>query len=383
MQHAMNRPHRTARARSVGAAAVLLLAAVVSIVATSGPASSHVASATGYAQLTQGPGNDVSVTLMLDIEMLVTDVRLGRGTSHSPQDLTGAERALAAEKPAVARRLEQRVRMYVDGVSCPQRLDGTGVEENAGTVYGRLDLRFVCPDTFDGPYHLEYEMFTAPEVEARHDSLIVGYQLVGESGRTVLDSEVTDMSVGHGSPLATAGRFLVVGGEHIVFGWDHLLFVLALALGARQVRDLVKVASLFTAAHSITLVAVTAGMVAVPAAVVEPLIALSITYVAVENLLARGMTRQRMLTVFVFGLLHGMGFAGSLRMDDELSWGLLGALLSFNIGIELAQLLFLAVAFPLFLALRRRPWTARTLTGGTLAVAAAGAFWFVQRLALT
>lgn len=377
-----NKPHIARRARSVAASVTLLLAAVVAVVATSGPASGHVTSSTGYAQLVQGAGNDVGVVLMLDIEMLAGDVGLGGGTSHSPRELADAERALAAGEPMVARRLEEGVRVYVDGVRCLQRLGGTGVEENAGTVYARLDLQFACPDSFAGPYHLEYELFTAPEAEAPHDSLIVSYQLAGETGRTILDRDVTAMSVGEGSPVVTAGRFLIVGGEHVLFGWDHLLFVLALLLGARQVRDLVTVASLFTAAHSVTLIAVTLGVVAVPAAVVEPLIALSITYVAVENLLGRGLTRWRMLAVFAFGLLHGMGFAGSLRMDDELSWGLLGALLSFNVGIELGQILVLALAFPLVLALRRHRWTAHTLTGGTLAVAAAGAFWFLQRVAL-
>lgn len=372
----------TGRARPVGAAMTLLLAALVSVVAMSGPAFGHVTSTTGYAQLVQSAGNDVSMTLLLDIEMLLGDVGLGGGTSHSPRELAGAARALAADEPALTRLSESGVRVYDDGVSCPGRVEGTGVEENAGTVYGRLDLRFVCPDSFDGPYRLEYDPFTAPGAKAAHDSLIVGYQLAGESGRTVLDREVTAMTVGEGSPLVTAGRFLVVGGKHILLGWDHLLFVLALLLGARQVRDLVKVASLFTVAHSVTLIAVSVGMVEVPAVVVEPLIALSITYVAVENLFGREMTRRRMLAVFAFGLLHGMGFAGSLRMDDEVSWGLLRALLSFNVGIELGQLLILALVFPLVWALRRHRWTAPTINVGTLAVAAAGALWFLQRLGL-
>lgn len=378
----MNRSRRAGRARSGCAALTLLLAPVVSVVSMSDPASGHVTSTTGYAQLAQIAGDDVSMTLLLDIEMLLGDVGLGGGTSHSPRDLAGAARALAADEPALSRRVEAGVRVYEDGVSCPVRLDGTGVEENAGTVYGQLDLRFVCPDSFDGPYHLEYDLFTAPDAKAQQDALIVGYQLAGESGRTVLDREVSTMSVGDGSPLVTAGRFLVVGGKHILFGWDHLLFVLALLLGARQVRDLVKVASLFTVAHSVTLITTSVGMVGIPAVVVEPLIALSITYVAVENLFGREMTRRRMLAVFAFGLLHGMGFAGSLRMDDEMSWRLLGALLSFNVGIELGQLLFLALAFPLVWTLRRYRWTAPTITAGTVAVATAGAFWFMQRLGL-
>jgi hypothetical protein len=353
-------------------------------VGMSTPAAAHVASATGYAQLSAvgNGGNDVAMTLMLDVELVTASAGLDRGVSNSPEEIAGAERALAADANLIARHLQDQVGLYVDGVACGQRLDRTGVEEHEGTVYGRLDLVFDCPESFDGTFQLEYDAFTAPDAEVQRDALVVSYQLAGESSRAVLDRDQRTLTVGQGSAATSAGRFVLLGGKHILFGWDHLLFVVALLLGSRRVRELLTVASLFTLAHSVTLALVALDLVAVPASVVEPLIALSITAVALENLLGWGVTRQRKVAVFGFGLLHGMGFAGSLRLDDDLSWGLFGSILSFNVGIELGQVFVLAVVFPLVLALRQHRWTATTLPVATIAVAAVGLAWFVQRVGL-
>lgn len=369
----------------------MLLVAAVVVSGAAAPAAAHVGSATGYAQLRSADPegraddtdrNDVSMTLVLDVELVTAGAGLRSGVSNSPEEISRAREALAAEASRVARHLEPQVRLYVDGVACGQALEGTGVEENEGTVYGRLDLIFDCPEAFDGSYKLEYDAFTAAGAPAQHDALVVGYQLAGSTGRAVLDPERRALIVGDGSTASATGRFVLFGGKHLLLGWDHLLFVVALALGARRMRDLVTVASLFTLAHSVTLATAALGLVAAPARVVEPLIALSIGFVALENLLGRGVSRHRMAVVFVFGLLHGLGFAGSLRLDDEPSWALVTSLLGFNLGIELGQLLVLAAVFPLVLLLRRRRWSAAILPVGTVAVAAVGLFWFAQRLVL-
>jgi hypothetical protein len=367
-----------------------LLFAVTAVVwGADAPAAAHVGSATGYTQLRSADTdadaegadrNDVSMTLMLDVELVTASAGVRSGVSNSPGEISRAGEALAGEAPRVARHLESRVRLYVDGVACGQALTDTGVEENEGTVYGRMELVFDCPEAFDGFYKLEYDAFTPADAAVQHDALVVGYQLAGESGRAVLDPQQRTLSVGDGSAAAATGRFVLFGAEHILLGWDHLLFVVALLLGSRRPRDLVTVASLFTLAHSVTLATVALDLVAVPARVVEPLIALSISFIALENLLGRGVTRTRMVTVFGFGLLHGMGFAGSLRLDDEISWGLVTSLLGFNLGIELGQVLVLAVVFPLLMLLRRHPWSAALLPWSTVAVAAVGLAWFVQRL---
>jgi hypothetical protein len=214
----VRRTGRPAGRRRAGAALALLLAVTALTVGAGAPAVAHVTSPTGYAQLrsagTAGSGeadrNDVAMTLMLDVEMVTSGAGLGDGASNDPEEIADAREALAADAALIARHLEDRVRLYVDGVACRQSLGGTGVEENQGTVYGSLEAAFDCPESFDGSYELEYDMFTGPDAQVEHDSLVVGYQLAGESGRAVLDRGQRVLSVGDGSTAAATGRFVLL-----------------------------------------------------------------------------------------------------------------------------------------------------------------------------
>ncbi len=186
--------------------------------------------------------------------------------------------------------------------------------------------------------------------------------------------------------------FVWLGMEHILTGWDHLVFLVALLLIAAKLGSVVRLVTAFTVAHSITL-ALTALRVIGPPSFVEPVIAASIIYVALENLalkdqpldsasgLARDKHRWRWLLVFVFGLVHGMGFGGVL-VEMELTRPVT-ALLGFNLGVELGQLAVVAVVFPLLMLARRREVLYRKgiLRLGSLAAAGAGLVWFVQRIA--
>jgi hypothetical protein len=123
------------------------------------------------------------------------------------------------------------------------------------------------------------------------------------------------------------------------------------------------------------------GWVEVPAEIVEPLIALSIAYVAVQTALG-GRSRYRLPVVFGFGLLHGLGFAGSVSFGGDAAGRLLESLLSFNVGIEVGQALIVATLFPLLLLIRRYGWSAAAQAGAASAAAAIGVFWFAERLPL-
>jgi hypothetical protein len=184
--------------------------------------------------------------------------------------------------------------------------------------------------------------------------------------------------------------------EHILLGFDHLLFVLALLLLVKGWRRLVATITGFTVAHSLTLAAATVGWVQVPQAPVEAVIALSIMFVAVEILHQRqGRTgiasRWPWVVAFGFGLLHGLGFAGALREIGLPDQAIPAALLSFNVGVEAGQLLFVAVVF-LFLRLATHAmgrWesgsdrTARLPAAATppvsYAIGILAGFWFVER----
>ena len=184
---------------------------------------------------------------------------------------------------------------------------------------------------------------------------------------------------------AVLQKFVPSGIHHILIGPDHLLFLFGLLLLGGGVRQLLLVVTAFTVAHSITLSLAVLNIVTPPARLVEPIIALSIVYVGVDNLLARGGRDMRVWIALVFGLIHGFGFASVLR-EMGLPGGALGwSLFSFNLGVEVGQLAVVLVVAALLGAIRARSAVAgqRIAVGGSIAVIAAGAFWFVERVFLS
>ncbi len=181
----------------------------------------------------------------------------------------------------------------------------------------------------------------------------------------------------------TIWLYLCLGFTHIVpKGLDHICFVLGLFLLSLRIRPLLAQTAAFTVAHSITLGLTMLGLVSLPARIVEPLIALSIAYVAIENLATSELKRSRVVLVFAFGLIHGMGFAGVLKDLGLPRSQFVPALVSFNVGVEAGQL---AVILAAFLAVGwwagKKPWyRQRVVIPASLAIAAIGLFWTVQRI---
>jgi len=191
--------------------------------------------------------------------------------------------------------------------------------------------------------------------------------------------------------------YFVLGVEHILTGVDHLLFVLALLFLVGNWRRLIATVTAFTVAHSITLAAATVGLVHVPQAPVEASIALSVVFVAAEILQVSqgkaGLTaRAPWIVAFVFGLLHGFGFAGALREVGLPEMDIPLALLFFNVGVEAGQLLFIAGIVATLMAVsqvverrasaKRGPWAAEDYVRTPVAyiIGSVAAFWVVQRV---
>lgn len=182
----------------------------------------------------------------------------------------------------------------------------------------------------------------------------------------------------------TAWRYLALGFTHIVpYGLDHMLFVLGIFLLSGRLRTVLWQVSAFTIAHSITLGLSIYGLIAVPPSIVEPLIAVSIAYVAIENLFLRELKPWRVALVFAFGLLHGMGFAGALKELGLPPSEFLTALVTFNIGVEAGQLAVIAAAFLLVgWHCSHRDWyRRRVVVPVSVMIAATAAYWTVARLA--
>lgn len=182
--------------------------------------------------------------------------------------------------------------------------------------------------------------------------------------------------------LTVAGRYLVLGFLHILpRGLDHILFVLGLFLLSTRLAPLLWQVSAFTLAHTVTLALSTFGLVQLSPAIVEPLIALSIAYVAVENVLVSELKPWRPAVVFLFGLLHGLGFAGVLSELGLPEGEYLTALLTFNAGVELGQLAVILLALLILGPFRHRPWyRKRVVVPLSAVIAAMGIFWAVQRV---
>ncbi len=173
--------------------------------------------------------------------------------------------------------------------------------------------------------------------------------------------------------------FTVLGVEHIFEGYDHILFLLALIVVGGRLMYLVKIVSAFTLAHSITLILAALEWVSLPGKLIEAGIALSIAYVAAENLWLRRADHRWILT-FCFGLVHGFGFANVLRELGLPSKGLVASLLAFNVGVEIGQVVIVAVLFPLILWLARRAYQRQVVVGVSVVILLFGLGWFIDRV---
>ena len=242
-----------------------------------------------------------------------------------------------------------------------------------------FDLELSCPE---GPVTLSCDYGMDVERTAEVVCAIDGSAHVFRQG--ALDYVV-------GTPptlLAQLVSFVRLGTLHVFTGIDHVLFVLSLLLGAasaaaadtrRTLRRVVGIVTGFTLGHSLTLVVAVLGIVQLPSALTESLIALSIVIVAVHNLFDEN-PRGRALASAGFGLIHGFGFASALAAIGLPRRGTVATLLAFNVGIELAQLLLVLACFPALVWARRRPWfRARLFVPACYIIAGVAALWFVKR----
>jgi hypothetical protein len=289
-------------------------------------------------------------------------------------------RAMAGSRPdaeRIAEVMRQAVVFRVDGAPCrPGRI---AVQDVGAGLKALLDYALHCPAA---PGRLELEedwtdlfgehYVTIATIGSQHGG---GEHLLGRESRRIAVDLATPISSG-------LVGFVRLGVEHILTGYDHLLFLFALLIGASNFWRVLGIASMFTVAHSITLSMAVLGLVNAPAAVVEPLIALSIIWVAIENMLGEGRVWHRLAIAFVFGLVHGLGFADALLPLSLAGWSLVRALAGFNLGVELGQAIAICLVLPLMLLIGRLARGGWVYRYASLAVAAAGAYWLVERIHL-
>lgn len=318
-------------------------------------------------------GRDARVTLEMN----------GRDVAAALRQPALVERGIdAGVLPALRGALDdyvrRRVELAIGTVACHAE---SGVPVLRGD-HVLLDLAWRCPPA-QGDLAYRVTLFHEIDPAARHAVSVTGdVKRVG-----LLSAASPRLSLGAVAPgmLEVAGHYLLAGAEHIAIGYDHIAFLLAVIVWGRRFRPLFQVVTAFTAAHSVTLTLAALDVVRPPSSVVEFLIALSVVYVAVENFFVRDLAGRWRVT-FLFGLVHGFGFAAVLREYGLPPETLVPALAAFNVGVELGQLAIVLASLGLFAVLdraggrsggERDPRLVRIVSGGVILL---GLFWMVQRL---
>ena len=274
-----------------------------------------------------------------------------------------------------------------------------------GKVAKHKSVRSRLDESKNVEVHLDFDavVFSSLEIQSKLiASLPFGHrqylQVRDSAGETVFERLLTgsaDSATVHmphtGASMAAFGairsfvNFLSLGVRHILTGYDHLLFLFGLLLVARGFFAALNIITSFTIAHSITLAVATLRVVQIPSRIVEPLIAASIVFVGVENLLRGGIPKSRRLLTFGFGLIHGFGFASALREAGIASSAgrIVLPLFSFNLGVEFGQVMVAGVALPVIWKLRENPmFVARWAPVCSAAVVLLGSFWLVERVCI-
>jgi len=338
---------------------------------------------------------NVNVELRANLERILTGINTGKAEPSDTYDtlrvLTGEQ--LKAKLGAMEAQVLQAIWLHADTGPVALQLEDASIPEPGYLQSPRIsELRFIG--------QLESDT-TALQVyyPARFGESTVRLGQVGADSGNVEwspwqwsrnDEPTTafSLAVTANKPpfMDVLKEYVRIGFTHVIpLGIDHILFILALLLLSNRFKPLFWQVAMFTLAHSLTLGLAMAGYISIPARIVEPLIAASIAWVALENIVYPGLSRFRLLVVCLFGLLHGLGFASVLTEIKKDTDTFLTAILGFNIGVELAQIALIAAGFVLIiLPFGNRSWYRNfVVIPCSLTIAAIGLLWLYNRLAFT
>jgi hydrogenase/urease accessory protein HupE len=322
--------------------ALLTLALALAASLLSSAAGAHSGDATGFASLSV---REATVTY-----------------AYTP---AGKSTADPAALPAL---LREHIIVEADGKRCtPQAGDGLSLRFECSQPVGRLTVSDRLPGVLGNTHHV-IAMATWDGGSLSH---------AFSATQPTLEANLRHEATPNG-----AASFFLLGVEHIATGYDHLLFVLALVLCGGSLMQLLKIVTAFTLAHSVTLGAAAFDIVTLPSALVESVIALSIAYVAFENLNPRYAVSRRWTISFAFGLIHGFGFSSVLKEIGLPKGSELLALLNFNLGVEAGQIVAVTLVVPLLVWVRRQAWGTRAIQWTSAIVLLIGLILFVDRVFL-
>ncbi len=284
---------------------------------------------------------------------------------------------LSSQTERIESVLQKDLRIDVDSKPLTMELLSMDLAEKGSTSGVVFKLRLTADEAIE-QFNLHYNLLF--EDAPLHTNVFLVHS--GEYFyQDILDTKKRDVQITIAQPEigSVLWEYFVLGIEHILTGYDHLLFLLSLVLIASRFKDALKIVTAFTIAHSITLFLVATDRIQVSSHWVEALIALTICYVAVENMFVQK-AKWRWLLTALFGLIHGMGFAGALAETGLPKSNLIGSLLTFNLGVEAGQLMVLCLLLPFLLWLRRFPWYRKMMISTSCLIFVLAFYWLIQRL---
>jgi len=318
--------------------------------------------------------------LVVDIDTEDAGIELGLGEGATPE-------AVLSQSTQLKNWLERGLTIRTHDGPCPSEVGPAREVRRDGRSFLSMPMKFRCAPGDTGWVLRDDTLY---DEDPQHLA-IVDVAFSGAAGATILSNTERELPLdGPPGSAHLVWVFVLEGAMHLFTGFDHMLFLLSLLLGAGYIardhgtraalRDVAVLVSAFTVGHSLTLVSAALGWVVLPSRVVETGIAASIALVALANLLRPGGRRGMPSVAFFFGLIHGFGFSSVLAalhlpMDHRVL-----ALLSFNIGIELAQLLLVAVVIqPLVDLSRWRGFEPVVVRGGSLGILVISLYWMITR----
>lgn len=363
---------------------LLVLLALLAPLAAAGPAAAHTQSY-GFLTVTAG---DAAIDGRIELAVRDLDAALGLD-GNADGTITWGE--VRGREAALADTVLAGLRLGPPGAPCALAAEPMMTDMRGGEAYLVLPFHAGCAA---GDLEIGYDLLF--DVDAQHRLIATVVSDAATRNLVLTPAERTATLVAAGTDgFELFLGFVVHGAHHIWIGYDHILFIVTLMLGAVVERrgdrwvpvgsgrdallSIVRVVTAFTVAHSVTLALAALDVVRLPPVLIETAIAATITLAAL-NLIFPVVTRRLWMLAFGFGLIHGFGFANVLADLDLPATNLVTALLAFNVGVELGQLLIVAVLLPGLVLLARRPLYVRTaLPAASVAIAAVGTAWFVGR----
>lgn len=316
---------------------------------------------------------------VVDVGFLATDLeRMFQDTMDERAGVDLSPPGVLEEE--IGKFVSKRVAMRDEaGRACLSKVAKSG-EDPTNQDSALVVMRFDCSGTNGKVFYDATKLLAAQGSKGKHLVTLLGEN----AGETMLYPQNPPLDLSQ--PMETTGelmkKFFAAGVEHIVTGYDHLCFLFALILWAHRVMPVVKIVTAFTVSHSITLSLAALNIFTLPSSLTEALIAASIVFVAAENFWSRDVD-SRWRNTFLFGFIHGFGFASALTEMGVPQGGVVPALAAFNIGVEAGQIAIVMAVLPILFYIDRHTAGKRhdklvyALSG---LIALAGTFWFLQRI---